>query len=230
MAKRKRIETQSRSFPISPAVVASGIVGFALFALLTVLVHSRVLVGIDLAAAQAKQAVVGGFFDTWSAAVGIILAAELSAAYSLIASLLLWRAGFGRWSVAPLVWMPFVLLELVLKTVVNQPPVPSDFYRGVYYPLMTVATKGSFPSGHAMRSSFLCVFLAVLLWHRGGLVSRLAALGLVPLLGLLGFARIYLGYHWLSDVVGGMILGGTLALLAATPIASRLGVRTAVRS
>lgn len=228
MATQNRIETRTSSFQAQPAIVA-GIAGFGVFLLLTALVHSRALVGIDLAAAQAKQAVIGDVFDAWSAAVGIVLAAELSAAYSLIASLLLWRAGLGRWSAAPLVWMLFVPFEIALKTTVYQPLVPSEFYRGVYYPLMSVATKGSFPSGHAMRSGFLCVFLAVLLCRRGGRASRLAALGLIPLMGMLGFARIYLGYHWLTDVVGGLVLGGSLALLAATPIARRLTARATVR-
>jgi len=37
-----------------------------------------------------------------------------------------------------------------------------------------------------------------------------------------GFARIYMGDHWPSDVVAGLALGASSALLVAPPVARRL--------
>jgi membrane-associated phospholipid phosphatase len=116
-----------------------------------------------------------------------------------------------------------VPLELVLKALIHQPAVPREFYRGVYYPLTTVILQGTFPSGHAMRGAFVCAFPAILLAWRRGIFAWLGSLALVLLALLAGLTRVYLGDHWLSDVVAGLLLGGALALLVAPPVAERLG-------
>jgi undecaprenyl-diphosphatase len=40
--------------------------------------------------------------------------------------------------------------------------------------------------------------------------------GILLLILLVGCSRIYLGMHWLSDVLGGYALGGAYCLLAST--------------
>lgn len=73
----------------------------------------------------------------------------------------------------------------------------------------------SFPSGHAMSSSTVCGILAVMTWlHVPDRRLRLAG---VMLLGVgavgIGISRVYLGAHWLSDVLGGWTAGLLLMLL-----------------
>ncbi|MGH2461790.1 MAG: phosphatase PAP2 family protein, partial [Chloroflexota bacterium] len=204
------------------AVAAVGLVAFVAIA---ALVQARLLVGVDLAAAQAKQVLISRPLDLWSAAVGIAISGEFSVVYAAIGAFLLWRAGLGRWSLAPLTFLGLVVLELGLKIVIQQPAVPAEFYRGAYYPLTDVTLQGTFPSGHAIRAAFLCAFAAVLLARRGGLVGRLSPIVLGALALLMSLSRVYMGYHWLSDVVAGMILGVALALLVAPPVARRIGAR-----
>ena len=73
----------------------------------------------------------------------------------------------------------------------------------------------SYPSGHVVGyvSLFGFVFFLVYVlfkrsWWRTAL---LIALGL--LIGLVGLSRIYVGHHWVSDIVGGYALGSAYLVL-----------------
>ncbi len=80
------------------------------------------------------------------------------------------------------------------------------------------ASGGSFPSGHALASVTLYGGLAYIAWKRSsGAPVRLAVTAAALTLALLvGFSRIYLGVHWASDVVGGVVLGAVwLGICAA---------------
>jgi membrane-associated phospholipid phosphatase len=73
------------------------------------------------------------------------------------------------------------------------------------------AIGGSFPSGHSLTSAMACAVLLRLAWP---LVSRRWAWSTVavavPL--ITGFTRMFLGVHFLSDVIGGWLVGAGLVL------------------
>ncbi len=74
-------------------------------------------------------------------------------------------------------------------------------------PIVFEPTK-SFPSGHAAGTTITCGMFAYLLiraTQRAGYVA-LPLLAILPL--LVGLSRAYLGAHWLSDVIGGWLVGG----------------------
>jgi undecaprenyl-diphosphatase len=103
------------------------------------------------------------------------------------------------------------LIDTAVKILVNRPRPVVD------HPIATALGK-SFPSGHAMSATvtygaLALVFLPVLprRW-------RPVALGFVVLLVLaIGSSRLFLGVHFVSDVIGGFVLG--LAWLAASTAA-----------
>jgi len=66
----------------------------------------------------------------------------------------------------------------------------------------------SFPSGHAAMTIVVYGFLAFLLGH-GKPISKHGAFALVAaaIATLVAFARLYLGVHWMSDVIAGFGLG-----------------------
>ena len=78
-----------------------------------------------------------------------------------------------------------------------------------------VATSGaSFPSGHSIAASVTILAAVIALVPPG---RRRAAWGAaaVAFSVLMAASRAYLGAHWLSDAVGGVLLGTSCALLAA---------------
>ncbi|MHB8763671.1 MAG: bifunctional DedA family/phosphatase PAP2 family protein [Deferrisomatales bacterium] len=91
---------------------------------------------------------------------------------------------------------------------------------------LAVELTGAFPSNHAFSTLVLLGFLACLA-GRGlsprGKARLYAAVGL-GVLGV-GLSRLYLGVHWLSDVLGGYALGGIwlAALITAAEARRRLG-------
>ena len=75
-------------------------------------------------------------------------------------------------------------------------------------PLYNGMSEFSFPSGHATMSIVIYGFLAVLTARERSARRRLAVLtATVLLVILIAFSRLYLGAHWLSDVLGGLAFG-----------------------
>lgn len=77
-------------------------------------------------------------------------------------------------------------------------------------------TSGAFPSGHAANAATVAVLFALLLarWWIG-----LVGAAYVVLMAL---TRTYLGAHWVSDTVGGALLGASVALAAWAVFAPQL--------
>lgn len=75
-------------------------------------------------------------------------------------------------------------------------------------PILTL-TSFSFPSGHAMGSTLLYGALAaIMIWPMRQWRWRVATVGAVALLvATICFSRVYLGVHYLSDVVAGCLAG-----------------------
>jgi membrane-associated phospholipid phosphatase len=79
---------------------------------------------------------------------------------------------------------------------------------------LVVTTGSSFPSGHAVAASATVVAAVIALVPPG---RRRAwwALAAVAFSILMGLSRAYLGAHWLSDAVAGILLGISCAVVTA---------------
>ncbi len=82
--------------------------------------------------------------------------------------------------------------------------------------LMVSVDFGSFPSGHVANAAAMALILSILFpkWW----VWLAAAVYTATMM----FSRTYLGAHWLSDTIGGLLLGIGLTLLIWAPLASRI--------
>ncbi len=68
-------------------------------------------------------------------------------------------------------------------------------------------TGWAFPSGHTTQSAAFYGTLAVLALASALPQRRLLAAGAAAMVVVIGFSRLYLGVHWLTDVLGGLALG-----------------------
>ena len=82
--------------------------------------------------------------------------------------------------------------------------------------ILVSITSGSFPSGHVANAATLAVVLAVILWRWWVVVAGAAYVLLMAL------SRTYLGAHWVSDTVGGLLIGAAVAIIVWTPFAQRM--------
>jgi membrane-associated phospholipid phosphatase len=93
-----------------------------------------------------------------------------------------------------------------------------------------VATSGtSFPSGHSVAATVNVVAAVIALVPPGR--ARVAwGTAAAVFSVLMALSRAYLGAHWLSDALAGILLGASCALLAAFAVGELQGRRTAHRA
>lgn len=117
------------------------------------------------------------------------------------------------------VYAVFHLIEIFGKTIVENVPPPEFLLRTqrlVQFDPYHVRTEFSYPSGHSGRTFFLVTILLCLVWQAK--IPLMFKLGATVILGgyvfVMLLSRIYLGEHWITDVIGGMLLGIACGLMS----------------
>lgn len=172
------------------------------------------LVPIDAAATNAMAAIrsplltdVADNFTSLGSAPVVVVFTALAVAYFVV-------AGHPRMGLA-MVWTPLSFLVCSLVKLVVHRPRPVDA-------LIIVPTTFSYPSGHSAAASALFLTLALLAagTERRAGPRRVLIGGGIALAILVAWSRVYLGVHYFTDVIGGLLLGSAGAL-AATLVVRR---------
>ena len=94
---------------------------------------------------------------------------------------------------------------------------------------LVVTSGASFPSGHSVAATVTVVAAVIALVPPGR--ARVAwGTAAAVFSVLMALSRAYLGAHWLSDALAGVLLGASCALLAAFAVGELQGRRTAHRA
>jgi membrane-associated phospholipid phosphatase len=157
---------------------------------------------------QAVQAFFVGHRGAWGTVL-MRAVTDLGSSAMLIAVAvgagLLWHRRTGTWRPLSLLVGAYVgawVLQRTIKLLTQVPRPPATDAVGVF-------SGYAFPSGHATDAAAVYGMLAVLLAAAFPRRSAKAALWTVAVVvvGLVGLSRIYLGGHWLIDVLAGLAVG-----------------------
>jgi undecaprenyl-diphosphatase len=126
----------------------------------------------------------------------------------IIAGLLLWRR---RWAATyfAVAALASVALVQLLKAMIGRPRPPE-------IDMLVHPDFGSFPSGHSANAALIATTLGIIFGR-----AWIWAAGAVYTAGMM-LSRTYVGAHWISDTVGGMLVGAGVAVIVWAPFAYRL--------
>lgn len=161
-------------------------------------------------------------FDGIFSYFSLLGSAEVTVGFCLILSFLFLLKGKWLGTLGWLMIIPASLAEVFGKLILYHPAPPVLFHRSTlptHLPSFYIHTDFSYPSGHMTRTAFIVTVIILLLAMQKNFLSKSILLFLLfSLAGMMALTRIYLGEHWLSDVLGGGLLGISFGLFASVLI------------
>lgn len=191
---------------------------FFLFVLFSYLVHKDLFTRFDFNTTVRLQDHISRRFDEFFSFFSFIGSFEIASIFLLVLIIL------KRKLISFLIlffYAGFHFFELFGKTFVDHLPPPQFLLRTeklTDFPQFYIRSEFSYPSGHAGRASFISVviFLFLMRSKKLSLIPKLIIFSLVLIYDLTMFtSRVYLGEHWISDIIGGSLLGASLAFISA---------------
>ena len=138
---------------------------------------------------------------------------------TLILATILWqsKSPLKSWIFIFLGFFCLAAVEAGMKNFLRHPQPPPTFSRydlPIVLPASHVETPYAYPSGHMGRTVYLLTVAWFVLTARSKKREWNASLIFGAIWVIMAASRVYLGEHWLTDVIGGSFLGISLAILA----------------
>ncbi len=187
--------------PLTLGVTVGGYLLFSLFGIIESILQSGMVVEIDVRVENLLFMFRNPFFLSLFTWISIAGKWYVLAVFSFLFSIFLWYWRKKKYIV--LLWVTLLgsqALVTISKLAVHRARPELAFY---------LEDSFSFPSGHATVSMAFYGFLVYVTWKTIKSWNRkvnISFLGFV-IIFFIGFSRLYLGVHYVSDVLGGYILG-----------------------
>lgn len=183
---------------------------------LSILVHFRSILGTDVFLSKDLQG--GGNTPEKRTLIyhGLYLVSLfgkpiISSVMVAIAALFFWFYKYYRETIYVIITPLSALVDVLVKMAVNRPRPSGDLVN-----ILAVETDKSFPSGHVNFYTVFFGFLFVVLFYTPK-IAKPIRIGIqvicLFLIITVSFSRVYLGVHWVTDTIGGYLLGLILLCL-----------------
>jgi len=204
--------------------IAIGFTFFVLFVIFSYFVHKDLFTQIDFNTTVRLQDKIPRRVDELFSIFSLIGTAEIAGIFLLV--LLAIKRKLSLILTLP-AFIALHVFELFGKTFVDHLPPPHFLLRTeklVDLPQFYMRLENSYPSGHSARTAFISAILIILFAKSKKLSQnqKLIAYIAIGFYDVIMFtSRIYLGEHWLSDVIGGILLGASLGLISLVFVKSK---------